>query len=140
MEIRKGRRVVSSLHAHRVFVTKRRAKVFNIAHLKRLEEICRDVCCDFEAELKEFNGERDHVHLLVICPPKVRLSELVNSLKGVSSRRLKVELSAISTFWNVRKSEGSLWCPSYFVGSVGGAPIEILRHHIEKQGRSESPA
>jgi REP element-mobilizing transposase RayT len=36
------------------------------------------------------NGERDHVHLLVIYPPKVRLSELVNSLKGVSSRRLKV--------------------------------------------------
>jgi len=59
--------------------------------LKRLEEICRDVCSDFEVELKEFNGERDHVHLLVIYPPKVRLSELVNSLKGVSSRCLKAE-------------------------------------------------
>jgi putative transposase len=140
MEIRKGRRVVSSLHAHMVFVTKRRGKVFNIAHLKRLEEICRDVCSDFEAELKEFNGERDHVHLLVIYPPKVRLSELVNSLKGVSSRRLKVEFPAISTFWSVRKSEGALWSPSYFVGSVGGAPIEILRQYIENQGRSEPPA
>jgi putative transposase len=140
MEIRKGRRVVSSLHAHMVFVTKRRGKVFNIAHLKRLEEICRDVCSDFEAELKEFNGERDHVHLLVIYPPKVRLSELVNSLKGVSSRRLKVEFPAISTFWSVRKREGALWSPSYFVGSVGGAPIEILRQYIENQGRSEPPA
>ena len=48
------------------------------------------------------------VHLLVIYPPKVRLSELVNSLKGVSSRRLKVEFPVISTFWNVRKSEGAL--------------------------------
>ena len=65
-----------------VFVTKRRGKVFNIAHLERLEEICRDVCSDFEAELKEFNGERDHVHLLVIYPPKVPLSELVNSLRA----------------------------------------------------------
>src|SRR5215469_14065031 len=65
MEIRKGRRVVYALHAHMVFVSKRRGKVFNIAHLERLEEICRDVCSDFEAELKEFNGERDHVHLLV---------------------------------------------------------------------------
>src|SRR5215469_5687050 len=65
MEIRKGRRVVYALQAHKVFVTKRRGKIFNIAHLKRLEEICRDVCSDFEAELKEFNGERDHVHLLV---------------------------------------------------------------------------
>ena len=101
MEIRKGRRVVYALHAHMVFVAKRRGKVFNIAHLKRLEEICRDICSDFEAELKEFNGERDHVHLLVIYPPKTRLSELVNSPKGVSSRRLKVEFPAISTFWSV---------------------------------------
>ena len=67
------------------------------------------------------------MHPLVIYPPTVRLSELVNSLKGVSSRRLKVEFPAISTFWTVRKSEGVLWSPSYFVDSVGGAPIEILR-------------
>ena len=100
----------------------------------------RDICSDFEAELKEFNGERDHVHLLVIYPPKVRLSELVDNLKGVSSRRLKVESPAISTFWSVRKSAGALWSPSYFVGSVGGAPIEILRRYIEDQGRSEPPA
>ena len=53
---------------------------------------------DFEADLKESKSERDHVHLFVIYPPKVRLSELVNALKGVSSRRLKVELPAIPTF------------------------------------------
>jgi putative transposase len=88
--------------------SRRRGKVFNITHLKRLEEICRDVCCDFEAELKEFDGERDHVHLLVIYPPKVRPSELVNSLKGVSSRLLKVEFPAIPTFWRVRRSQGAL--------------------------------
>ena len=140
MEIRKGRRVVYALHAHMVFVTKRCGKVFTIAHLKRLEEICRDVCCDFEAELKEFNGERDHVHLLVIYPPKVRLSEPVNSLKGVSSRFLKVEFPAIPTFWRVRKSQGALWSSSYFIGSVGGAPIEILRQYIENQERYEPPA
>jgi putative transposase len=118
------RRVVYALHARMVFVTNRRGKVFNIAYLKRIEEICRDVCSDFEAELKEFNGERDHVSLLVIYPPKVRLSELVNSLKGVSSRLLKVEFAAIPTFWSVRKSQGAPWSPSYFVVSVGGAPIE----------------
>src|SRR5215469_13234239 len=119
-----------------VFVTKRRGKVFNIAHLKRLEEICRDVCSDFEVELKEFNGEGDHVHLLVIYPPKVRLSELVNSLKGVSSRLLKVEFPAISTFRSMPKSVWSLLSPCYFVGSVGGAPMGSLRQYIESQGRS----
>jgi putative transposase len=103
-----------------VFVTKRRGKVFNAAHLRRLQEIFRSVCADFEVELKEFNGDSTHVHLLVTYPPKVRLSELVDSLKGVSSRRLKQEFPAISTFWSLRKSKGHLWSPSYFVGSVGG--------------------
>lgn len=74
---------------------------------ERLEEIFQAVCTDFEVELREFNGESDHVHLLVNYPPKVRLSELVNSLKGVSSRCLKQEFPVISTFWSVRKSKRS---------------------------------
>src|SRR5215472_2999345 len=140
MEIRMGRRVVHSPHAHMVFVTERRGKVFNIAHLKRLEEICRDVRSDFEAEPQEFNGERNHVHLLVIYPPKVRLSELANSLKGVSSRRLKAEFPAISTFSSVRKSEAALWPPNDFVGSVGGALLTSLQQDIENHARSEPAA
>jgi Transposase IS200 like len=67
------------------------------------------------------------------------LSELINSLKGVSSRCLKGEFPAIPTFWSARKSDGSAESPNYFVGSVGGAPIEILRQYIENQGRSEPP-
>src|SRR5215467_8538383 len=58
MEIRMGRRVVHSPHAHMVFVTERRGKVVNIAHLKRLEEICRDVRPDFEAELRAARVQR----------------------------------------------------------------------------------
>ncbi len=57
----------------------------------RAEEIMREVRVDFEAELKQFNGEQDHVHLLVHYPPKVQRSKLVNSLKCVSSRRLRQE-------------------------------------------------
>jgi len=127
-----------------VFVTKRRGKVFTVAYLQRLEEIVRSVCADFEVTLEQFSGQADHVHLLITYPPKVRLSELVNSLKGVSSRRLKQEFSTISTFSSVRKSRGALWSPSYFAGSVGGAPISILRQYIDAQTsdetRSEPPA
>jgi putative transposase len=65
MEIRQGRHVVYLLHAHLVFVTKRRGKVFRAEHLKRLEPIFRSVCADFEMVLKEFNGGPDHVNLLV---------------------------------------------------------------------------
>jgi hypothetical protein len=53
-----------------VFVTKYRHRIFNDAHLKRMEEIMLAVCADFECELVEFNGENNHVHLLVNFPPK----------------------------------------------------------------------
>jgi putative transposase len=89
--IRPGRHCVSVLHAHLVFVTRYRHQVFTARHLERPEEIMRDVCADFETGLAEFNGASDHVHLLVNFPPKVALSRLVNSLKGVPSRRMRQE-------------------------------------------------
>jgi putative transposase len=88
------------------------------------------VCKDFEAELVEFDGEDDHVHLLVNYPPKVAVANLVNSLKGVSSRmiRKKHDPSIRAKLWG-----NALWSPSYFAGSCGGAPIEIIRQYIEQQ-------
>lgn len=143
MEIRKGRHVVFNLHAHIVFVPKYRKHIFDADALDRLKRIFRIVCADFETDLVEFNGESDHVHLLVNYPPKISLSGLVNSLKGVSSRRLRQERLDISKkYWR-----GGLWSASYFVGSVGGAPISILRKYIEnqnspteKKGCASSPA
>ena len=80
----------------------------------------------------EFNGEANHVHLLVNFPPKVALSKLVNSLKGVSSRRMRQEFPELARhYWRARR----LWSGSYFAGSVGGAPISILRQYIEQQDR-----
>src|SRR6266567_2896100 len=99
-DIRTGRHCVFVLHAHLVFVTKYRHQVFTGAHLDRLEQIMRDVCADFETELAEFNGEANHVHLLVNFPPKVALSRLVNSLKGVSSRRMRQEFPELARhYW-----------------------------------------
>ena len=67
-------------------MTKFRREVFTKEILDDLRGIFASVCADFEAELVEFDGEDDHVHLLVNYPPKVAVSALVNSLKGVSSR------------------------------------------------------
>lgn len=131
-DIRTGRHCVFILHAHLVFVTKYRHPVFNGAHLERMGQIMRDVCADFESELAEFNGESNHVHLLVNFPPKVALSRLVNSLKGVSSRRLRQEFPELARhYYRANK----LWSGSYFAGSVGGAPITVLRQYIEQQNR-----
>ena len=97
-----------------------------------MEEIIRDVCRDFECELAEFNGEANHVRLLVRFPPEVALSRLVNSLKGVSSRRLRQEFPDLRRHY---RQANRLWSGSYFAGSVGGAPITILRQYIEQQDR-----
>ncbi len=130
--IRTGRHCVFALHAHLVFVTKYRHKVFTDRHMTRLEEIMRAVCSDFETELIEFNGEDEHVHLLVNFPPKVALSKLVNSLKGVSSRRMRQEFPDLRRhYYRANK----LWSGSYFAGSVGGAPLTVLRQYIEQQNR-----
>ncbi|WP_327710333.1 IS200/IS605 family transposase [Streptomyces sp. NBC_00464] len=130
--IRTGRHCTFALHAHLVFVTKFRHKVFTDAHLRRMEEIMRDVAKDFECEIVEFNGENNHVHLLVNFPPKVALSKLVNSLKGVSSRRLRQEHpELVRHYWRAQR----LWSGSYFAGSVGGAPLSIVRQYIEQQNR-----
>lgn len=120
------------MHAHLVFVTKYRGKVFSSEHLDTLESILRKVCEDFESKLVEFNGETDHVHLLVNFPPKVAVSKLVNSLKGASSRKMKryhPELSKPAYL------KDALWSPSYFAGSVGGAPLSVLKQYIEQQTR-----
>ena len=120
------------LHAHLVFVTKYRHPVFSSQHLGRMEEIMRDVCTDFGCDLAEFNGEGSHVHLLVNFPPKVALSRLVNSLKGVSSRRLRQEFPGLQRhYWQANR----LWSGSYFAGSLAGAPITVLRQYIEQQDR-----
>ncbi|MDT0346036.1 IS200/IS605 family transposase [Streptomyces litchfieldiae] len=130
--IRTGRHCTFVLHAHLVFVTKFRHKVFADRHLKRCEEIMRAVCEDFETELVEFNGENNHVHLLVNFPPKAAVSKLVNSLKGVSSRRLRQEFpDLVQHYWRANK----LWSGSYFAGSVGSAPLSVVRQYIEQQNR-----
>ena len=125
-----GRHCVCLLHAHLVFVTKYRYGVFTKIILDGLKEIFASVCRDFEAELIEFDGEEDHVHLLVVSPPKVAISSLVNSLKGVSGRliRRKGYPPIQKKLWG-----GPLWSPGYFAGSCGGAPISVLRQYIEAQ-------
>ena len=129
-ELRRGRHCVFAIHAHLVFVTKYRRGVFKQEHMNSLETILRSVCTDFDAQLVEFNGEVDHVHLLINYPPKVALSTLVNSLKGVSSRMLRKEFG---DFHPWLKRRGVLWSPSYFAASCGGVPIAILRQYIEQQ-------
>ena len=89
------------MHVHLVFVAKYRRAVFTKEILTEMRYIFTSICSDFEARLREFEGEKDHVHLLVEYPPKIAVSKLVNSLKGVSSRliRKKGYPSILKALW-----------------------------------------
>jgi putative transposase len=128
-DIRHGRHCVFKMHVHLVFVAKYRRRVFDSDAIARLRAIFGKVCADFEADLIDMDAADDYVHLLVDYPPKVAVSNLVNSLKGVSSRLLRKERPDIQKrYW-----KGVLWSPSYFASSCGGAPISIVHQYIEQQ-------
>lgn len=128
-ELSHGRHCVFAMHVHLVFVTKYRYRVFDGRAIESLRAMFTKICLDFEATLVEMDGEDNHVHLLVQYPPKVSVSSLVNSLKGVSSRMLRLERpDLMRRYW-----KGVLWSPSYFAASCGGAPINILKAYIEQQ-------
>ena len=80
--------------------------------------------------MEEFGGEQDHGHLLSTYPPKIAISRLVNSFKDVSCRLTRKQHDP-SIEWALWGS--SLWSPSDFAGSAGGAPLSIIREYIEQQ-------
>lgn len=135
MDTRSSSHSVFVMHIHLVFVTKFRHRVLRDRHLIRMEEIAREICQGLNCELVEFNGESNHVHLLVNYPPPVAVAMLVNRLKGVSSRRLRQEFPDLRRHY---RRANRLWSPSYFAGSVGGAPLDVLRRYIENQERPVS--
>jgi putative transposase len=98
--------------------------------LERLKEIFTDLVKKYDGELVEFNGEADHVHLLLSLNPKVCLSSFAGNLKTVSSRKIRKE------FW--RELHDIYWKPvfwsrSYCVLTCGGAPLSIIKQYIENQ-------
>lgn len=131
-EIRRGRHAVWECHVHLVFVTKYRRGALTAEILDHCEEIMREICEGFGAELVEFNGEDDHVHLLVSYPATLPISKLVNSLKGASARRLRnTHPDHLSRYlWG-----NALWSRSYYAGTVGGPPIGRVTEYIRGQRR-----
>lgn len=92
----------------------------------RLVEIIGEVCAEDSAEVIEVETMPDHVHLLVGVPPSIPMSEFIGMLKGRSSRVLRQE------FPHLRRLP-SLWTPSWFMPTVGGAPLTVVRRYVENQ-------
>jgi putative transposase len=123
---------VSLLHAHLVFVTKYRRRLFTGPILTFCEHTLRAVCDQLDVELVEFNGEPDHVHLLVAYPPTLPISTLVRRLKGGTAYAVRREYTGACVRARMRVH---LWPPSYLAVSCGGAPLSIIKQYIDGQAR-----
>ena len=126
-EYRRERNSVTNLKIHLICVTKYREPVMTAKGLAVIERAFSEVAHKMQFDVVEFNGEADHIHCLIAYPPKLSVSQMVNSLKGVSSRRYGQE--------KLLKPKGkrALWSPSYFALSIGGAPIDVLKAYIKNQ-------
>lgn len=125
-------RGVSDLKCHLVLTPKYRRKIFTDPMLTRLEEIFKDLMIKWGGRLIEFNGEMDHVHILLQYTPQTELSKLINNLKTVSSRYLRKEFSEEinKIYW-----KDVLWTSGYGVFSCGGVTVQELKKYIENQDR-----
>lgn len=126
-QLRKERNSVSHLKIHLVCVTKYRRSIFTLKSLTVIEKFFREVAEKMDFQILEFNGEVDHIHGLIEYPPKLSISKMVNALKGVSSRKYG------QSGYPKPYGKDALWTPSYFVSSVGGAPLEVLNKYIQSQ-------
>lgn len=125
----KKRHSVTKLVVHLIFTTKYRRKLFDGYMIEQLREAFESACEKLECDLVEMDGEGDHVHLLVSYPPKLAVSVLVNNLKSVSSRRIRI----LNTHIPRQSKSGAVWSRSYFACSAGGATIETLREYVQSQ-------
>jgi putative transposase len=129
-EWRTGRSQLYKHFYHLVFVTKYRRGVFTKEMLDRVHTIFKETCLQMDCELLEFNGEDDHVHILISIPPKHSVTNIVSKLKGKSSYFIRKE------FWDHIKKKlwgEHFWSPSYCSVTCGGAPLEIIKKYIDDQ-------
>jgi len=121
--------VVYSCKYHVVWCPKYRRGVLVNGVDARLKDIIQSVCTESRAELLKLDVMPDHVHLLVEVDPQYGIHRLVRQIKGRSSRLLRQEYP-----W-LKSRLPSLWTHSYFVSTVGGAPLEVIKQYIENQKR-----
>lgn len=122
-----NRNVVYSCKYHVVWCPKYRRDVLKDGVDSRLKEIIHSVCNEHNAEVLEVEVMPDHVHLLVEVDPQFGIAKLIQAIKGRSSRLLRQE------FRQCRTRVPSLWTNSWFVSTVGGAPLEVIKQYIEQQ-------
>lgn len=131
MNYHSSRNIVFKCQYHIIFCPKYRRKVLIGDVEKRLKEIVLEVANEVEAEILEMETDYDHIHILAQIHPQLGVNKFVKLIKGRSSRILREQ------FPELKKKLPTLWTNSYFVSTVGGAPLEVVKQYIENQQTSE---
>lgn len=118
--------VVYSCTYHVVWTTKYRSAVLVDEVLKTLSTALENECIRYNAEVIELEITPDHVHLLVEVDPQFGIHTLIKRIKGASSYQLRKQYSYL-------KSNSTLWTNSYFVSTVGGASLSVVKAYIQNQ-------
>ncbi len=127
---RESSHTVYDIKYHIVWITKYRKPILQGEIAKRLRELVREICRAKDVEIIKGHISKEHVHVFVSVPPHISVSQLVQSLKGKSSRKLLLEYKGLSrTFWGRH-----LWARGYFVASSGNVTDEVIMQYIEQQG------
>lgn len=132
MEVTHGRGYVYSIQYHIVWCVKYRHKVLTHKIENRLIEVLNMVAECENFQILECNTDKDHIHILVNCSPQHYIPDIMQKLKGISSRILMKEFGEIlkRKLWS-----GHLWNPSYFVATVSENTEEQIRRYIQNQKR-----
>jgi putative transposase len=127
MKFKSNRNIVYNCQYHVIWCVKYRRKVLTDDVEVRLKEILQEVSIDVQCEIEEMETDEDHVHLLISCDPQFGIHQVVKRMKGKSSRLLRDE------FPFLKSRIPSLWTNSYFVATVGGAPLTVIKQYIQDQ-------
>ena len=131
MKYKSNHNVVYSCKYHVVWCPKYRRKVLVDTVAVRLKELISSICIEFQVELIDLEVMSDHVHLLIDVDPQFGVHNFIKRIKGRTSRILRQEFPHLTT------KLPTLWTNSYFVSTVGGAPLAIVKKYIESQKTSQ---
>ena len=131
MEYKSNNNVVYSCKYHVVWCPKYRRKVLVNAISERLKELVEQKCSEIEVDIIQMEIMPDHVHMLIEVDPQFGVNCAVRSIKGFTSFMLRKEFKELTT------RLPTLWTNSYFVSTVGGAPLTVIKQYIESQKTSE---
>lgn len=124
---RRTKTTVSLINCHFVFCPRYRRKIFDIPNVEtRFKEIAKNIWDELEIKIIAIECDRDHTHMFLNCPPMLSPSNIMNKIKGVSSRIIRNEFEELSKM-------PSLWTRSYFVSTAGNVSSETIKEYVENQ-------